>query len=93
MANDNSQGRTRGETSVLIAVVMLGFLGLNYGMTRTTETAEHRDRAMTAHVQERQCVVADTKGRFPSMYRCELPVAHEYVDAGVLAAEAMAHHP
>lgn len=45
---------------------------------------------MTAHVKERQCVLAEAKGRVPALYRCDLPVANEYVDADVLRAEALA---
>lgn len=85
--------RSRAETTTMIVVIMLGALGLNYAMTSTTESAEHRKGAMSKHIRERQCVVADMQGRYPSLYVCQLPVANEYLEAGALEAEARAHHP
>lgn len=78
---------------VVIACLMLGALGLNHIMTRTTENNERYSRTLTAHIKARQCVVADIKGHAPSLYVCQLPVANEYVEAGVLGAEALARQP
>ena len=93
METNKSEPRSRGETAVLIACLMLGALGLSHVMTRTSENNERFSRAMTAHIKARQCVVADINGRAPSLYVCQLPVANEYVEARALGAEAQARQP
>lgn len=105
MSADNRAVPSRGETAVILAVVMLGALGVNHLTTSTTEKAEHRERAMLAHVAERGCVVAHeaavtsatpyvrTTSLVPKLYRCDRPTANEYVESATLQAEALAHHP
>lgn len=105
MAPAEQLSRRRGETTILIAAMLLGFAGLNHVMTSATVHAEHRERALKAHVAERRCVVAHeetvvsatpyarTTSQVPSLYRCDLPTAGEYVDRAVLQADALAHHP
>lgn len=93
MQTTNSTPRNRGETVVVITFLMLGALWLYHITTRATENNERFSRALTAHIKARQCVVADIKGRAPSLYVCQLPVANEYVEAGVLGTEARARQP
>lgn len=89
----NEPPRTRAETTILIAMAMLGAIGLNYAMNRTGEAAAKQAAAIDKHIRERNCMVADIRGRHPSLYVCQLPVANEYIEAGTLVTEAIAHHP
>ena len=88
MTNSNAAQPSRAGTTALIAVAVLGALGVNYLFSSSQKALERDDALMTAHMKERQCVIADTNGRAPSLYRCDRPVVNEYVDASALRAEA-----
>jgi hypothetical protein len=68
---------------VLAIVLVIGFFASGK-LTRGNETRAVFD----AMVQTRGCVVADIKNRVPSRYRCDYPVAGQYIDASVMMDEA-----
>lgn len=82
-AAERRQGNFFAFLMVLMIALFIALLASG-GMTRGNETRN----VFNAMVQTRGCVVADIKYQEASSYRCDYPVAGQYVDAHVMWEEA-----
>lgn len=73
---------------IILLLAIAGFIWfMASGQWKQTNEIRH---VFDVQVQARGCVVASMKNQRPSTYRCDTPVAGQYVDADTLWAKAEA---
>jgi len=79
---------TRGQTSILIAVLLGAAVFVGWTSDRMGAKQEYMNKAEAVYIVKYECVVAVMDGRHASKYRCDLP-EKRYLSSGDLHRQAV----